>query len=377
MSKLTTAQEVEDFLRGANFLSASGGGDPVLERERLVSDIEQGLALHWQSLNDFDDDALLATSCFSGSIAPEAIERQGQDESLTSGARVARPMVAAIEALERELGRSIDGLVSIEIGGINTGSILDAAATTGKRLADADYAGRAIPELNATTLNVFQVPVLPWALADDFGNEIVIRKAASNGFAERIGKYLAQCSFGLIGCALAALPARTVREISVHDTLSQCLSLGKAIRIAQESGADPVVAAASSLDGWVLFRGTIIGREWENTGYMEGFHTLEGEGDFTGRCMKLWFKNENHVSWMDGEPYVASPDLLEVCDGQSGEPLVNTYLEVGDRVALVGMKRRDVWNSDAGLASLGPAHFGWPDFPFHPIEDIAGPRTSG
>ena len=36
MGHVTTATEVEDYLRGMNFLSASGGGDPAVERERAV-----------------------------------------------------------------------------------------------------------------------------------------------------------------------------------------------------------------------------------------------------------------------------------------------------------------------------------------------------
>lgn len=374
-NELTTPQDVKDFLRGANFLSASGGGDPVEQEKQLQADLAEGLRLQWTNLEDLDPDALIVTACFSGSIAPEAIAREGTDESLAPGERIQRPMVAAIEALERELGRDVDGLISIEIGGINTGSILDAAAAMGKPLVNADYAGRAIPELNATTLNVFDVEVLPWASADDFGNEIVIRRAASRGFAERIGKHLAQASFGLIGCALGALPARRVAEISVHGTLTECLAIGRAIREAQENGADPVAAAATVLDGWVLFRGTVTDREWKNTGYMEGIHTIAGQDEFEGQEMKVWFKNENHVSWLNGEDFVGSPDLIEVCDAQSAEPLVNTYLEEGAQVAVVGMKRRDVWDSEAGMDSLGPAHFGWSEFVYRPIEDIAGDKA--
>jgi DUF917 family protein len=63
---------------------------------------------------------------------------------------------------------------------------------------------------------------------------------------------------------------------------------------------------------------------------------------------------------------------MEVCDAVTGEPLVNTYLEVGDRIAVVAARRREVWNSQAGLATLGPAHFGWHDFTFRPIESQAG-----
>ena len=36
-------------------------------------------------------------------------------------------------------------------------------------------------------------------------------------------------------------------------------------------------------------------------------------GEFAGHVLKVWFRNENHVSWLDGEPWVASPDLMEFC----------------------------------------------------------------
>ena len=237
-------------------------------------------------------------------------------------------------------------------------------------MVDGDYAGRAIPELSATTPHLFGVPVLPWASVDEYGNTIIIRASPSNEFAERIGKFLAQASFGLIGCALVALPASEVRRIYVPRTITESLAVGRAIREAREAGADPVAAAAVALDGWVLFRGTIAQREWRNTGYLEGTHEIEGEGPFTGHRLRIWFKNENHVTWLDGADWVASPDLIEVCDPDSGEPLVNTYLQEGDRVAVVGARRREVWNSPAGLNTLGPAHFGWTDFSYRPMEDL-------
>ena len=66
---------------------------------------------------------------------------------------------------------------------------------------------------------------------------------------------------------------------------------------------------------------------------------------------------------------------MEVCDPTTGEPLVNTYLEEGSEIAVVGARRRDVWDSQAGLATLGPAHFGWNDFTYRPIESLAGDRA--
>jgi DUF917 family protein len=372
MTRLEDDVAVDDLLRGANFLSASGGGDPVRQRELLLDDLARGLEVGWSAI-DADADDLICTACFSGSIAPEAFEDSPLANVLAPGRRIGRPIVEAVSELEDYLGRPIAGLVSVELGGINTGAVLDAAANLGKPLVDGDYAGRAIPELHATTPHLYGMQVLPWALCDEFGNRLVIRGAASDAFAERIGKFLAQASFGLIGCALAPLPAREVARILVPDTLSECLRLGRAIRLAREQGRDPVRAAADALDGWVLFKGVISRRKWASTGYMEGFHEIEGEGAFQGHTLKVWFKNENHLSWLDGEPYVCSPDLIEVCRADSAEPLVNTYLQVGDLVAVVGRRRRAAFDSEAGLAALGPRHFGW-DVDFTPIEKLTTAR---
>jgi DUF917 family protein len=166
-----------------------------------------------------------------------------------------------------------------------------------------------------------------------------------------------------------------VKRIFVPGTISESQAIGRAIREAREGGGDPVRAAARAVHGWVLFRGTIAERTWKNTGYLEGFHVVRGEGDFEGHELKVWFKNENHVTWLDGAEHVASPDLIEVCDGETAEPLVNTYIDVGDRIAVVAARRRDVWDSEAGLATLGPAHFGWREFTFRPIEALAGERA--
>jgi DUF917 family protein len=267
------------------------------------------------------------------------------------------------------LGVHCVGLVSTEIGGINTGAILSAACRLGLPLVDGDYAGRAIPELHATAPHVFGAPMLPFACVDHFGNEVIVRSSPSDAWAERVSKYLALSSLGLIACAFAPIPVRDVASIYVPDTMSECLRLGRTIREAREHGADPVVAAAEALDGWVIFRGVVSGRNWENTGYMEGTHELEGTGAFVGRTLKIWFRNENQFTWLDGEPWVTSPDLIECCDPVTGDPLVNTYIKVGQEISVVGRRRRAQFDSAAGLEALGPRHFGF-DVEFRGIETL-------
>ncbi len=373
MGQIRTHTDVDDLLRGANFMSASGGGDPVAERANLHADVDAGREIGWVSLDHFADDDVLVCCCYSGSIAPESFDDPTERALALGGGPVReRPFVEAVRLLESYTGSRCAGLICVEVGGINTGAIVAASAESGLPLADADYAGRAIPELHATALSLHEVPVLPFACVDRFDNRVVLVSSPSKPWIERIGKQLALASLGITGCAFAALPARTVRAIAVPGTLTECLALGRTIREAREGGRDPVEAAAGALSGWVLFRGRVSAREWANTGYMEGTHELDGTGSFAGRRLRVWFRNENHVTWLDGLPWVASPDLIEFCDPRTAEPLVNTYLRLGQEIAVVGRRRRDQFDSPAGLATLGPAHFGF-DHPFVGIETLVAP----
>jgi uncharacterized protein len=368
VTTLRSYEDVDDFLRGADLLAVGGCGDQRVASRLLHDDLDRGLKVGWSPL-DLSTDGLYCTSCYCGSAAPESFEEQAKADSLAPGGRITRPLEAAVAELEDYLGVPITGVVPLETGGINAGGSIDAAANLGKILVDGDYAGRAIPELTTTTPHMFGVQVLPWACADVFGNRLIMRQAASDEFAERLGKFLALGSFGTIGCALVPLTATQVSEIYIPGTLTECLALGRAVRAAREQGNDPVQVAADTQDGWLLFRGTVTRRKWENTGYLEGTHEITGAGEFAGHTLKVWFKNENHVSWLDGKPYVTSPDLIEVCDGETAEPLSNTYLSEGANVAVIGRRRRDLYDSPRGLEVMGPRHFGF-DLDFTPIESL-------
>ena len=303
MGQIKTDTDVADFLRGADFMSASGGGNPAVQHEQLLEDLRQGRDIGFVPLQDIDPDGITFSVCYSGSIAPESFDDPEERAVRLGGGKVHDlPFVQAVRLLEEYLGVRCAGLVSIEIGGINSGAILSAASRLGLPLVDGDYSGRAIPELNATALHVFGAQPLPMACVDHFGNKVILRSSPSDAWAERIGKYLALASLGMIACSFAALPVPETAKMYVPGTMSECLNLGRAIREAREAGKDPVQAAAAVLNGWALFLGTVTDRDWANTGYMEGTHELTGTGDFADHVLKVWFRNENHVSWLDGSP---------------------------------------------------------------------------
>lgn len=370
MNQIKTQVDVDDFLRGADFMSASGGGSPSVERDHLYEDVQERITLGWQPLDAFNDDDILFSVCYSGSIVPESFEDPDDRARALGGSQVhRRPFLPAVRLLEEYLGVRCAGLISIEIGGINTGAILDAAGRLGLPLVDGDYAGRAIPELHATALHMHRATSLPFACVDRFDNRVLIVSSPSDAWTERLSKYLSLASLGIIACAFAALPVRDVRTMYIPGTMSECLTLGRSIREAREAGSDPVRAAVAAVDGYILFQGTVTEREWSNTGYMEGTQDLAGTGTFAGHTLRIWYRNENHMTWLDDRPWVASPDLIEICDPATGEPLVNTYIQDGQEVTVVGRRRRQQFDSPAGLETLGPRHFGF-DVEFTGIEEL-------
>lgn len=370
---LTNSQDIEDFTRGTDFMSASGGGPTTEARGFLNELIAEGKTVEWCDLAALADDALVASCFFTGSVAPTRYARGDAEAAHDVSVTVPHPTLAAVEELEARMGVTFDAIVPVEIGGNNTGNALATAMHLGKLVPDADYAGRAIPETMCTAPHLAGFTMAPFACADYYDNRAFVANSANNVMSERFGKHLAMAAFGSIGCAAFVLTGRDVKNIAVPGTLTRSLTIGRAIREAREAGADPVAALGDTVDGlWPLFRGRIAKREWESReGYMWGEHLLEGGGDFAGHEMRLWFKNENHVSWLDGAPYVAGPDVLEVIDPETGDPLVNSFMEEGQNVAVIGIKRCAQFDTPQGIAALGPRHWGF-DFDFKPIEDLVG-----
>jgi DUF917 family protein len=361
------------FCEGNRFPERQRRRFPADTLRHLEDDFHRNLKLGWTDLDEIPDDTVVVCTNFSGSIAPN-LDRAGMEESLGVKRTVERPLVLAVRELEGFLGEPIGAIISIEIGGINAGHALDAAANLGLPIVDADYAGRAIPEANCITPNLFGKPLYPRLLIDFYGDVLYLKTAQNNRMVERIGKSVSVAALGIVGGASIPLRAKEVKEIAIPGTLTECLEIGRSLRHAREEGRDPIEALAGHLpDTWVLFRGSISSRRWESrAGYMWGEHEVDGEGDFSGQRLRIWYKNENHVTWLNGEPYVCSPDIIEVVDGETGDPLVNTDLQEGQKIAVIGVKRRAQFDNPRGLEVLGPQHWGF-DIPFRPIESLVGP----
>ncbi|MHB1415259.1 MAG: DUF917 domain-containing protein [Chloroflexota bacterium] len=376
MRVLRTQEEAEDFLRGLTLLGTGGGGRRDVGRRYLMDLLTDGKMITWTDLSEVPDDTWTCCSFGMGSIAPtSALSEEERRKLGYVDMPYPRPFLQAVRELELYSGVKIGAIAPFELGATNTSAPLDAAMRLGVALVDGDYCARAVPELTQTTAALAGKSMWPAAIADPWGNVVIMKSAGSLPLAEALGKQLSivtKRADPLLSCAHAGflMQAREMKQAIIPGTLTRSLTLGTAVRKARESGGDPVRAAVNALEGWLLFTGRVTRRDWESReGYMFGTTTVTGEGEFAGHELRIWFKNENHVSWLDGRPYVLSPDLMAVVQRDSGEPWTNSDLETGAEVAVLGFRADARYRTPRGLELMGPEHYGF-DLPYVPIEEV-------
>jgi len=367
--KLETIRDCEDFVRGCTFFGVGGGGAPSKGLKLLTDELADGRVPAWVDLDELPDDAWLACAWGMGSIAPLTPEREAAMAAVgLERWRVEKNLAAALRELEAYTGRRLTAVVPLEPGGSNTPNPLAAATRLGLATVDADLAGRAIPEITQTLPVLAGKPVTPMAAVDLWGDVSLIRETVNPAMAERIGKFLAVAAFGHTGLAGFLMRVGEAGPVVVRGTLSRCHHLGRVIREAREARTSVVEAILEATGAVRLFTGIVSKKEWEDRdGYMIGKTTIIGSPG-GGGVFEIWFKNENHVGWLDGVPVASSPDLISVVHATSGEPVTNTDVQVDQPVVVFGLPCVDAFRSPRGLEALGPGHFGF-DIDYSPVEE--------
>ncbi len=273
----------------------------------------------------------------------------------------------------RELcGKSPDAYVSFEIGPNNFRQVLN-AASKGLPLVDADTAGyRAVPEVSMCSLNVYGVPAQPVLFSSSWGDLMVLERVVSWQRMEDVGRHLAIVSGGSVR-GLMSFDGATIREKTFRNTVSKARKIGKAIRTARETGKDVADAAAEASGGQVLFRGIVQARiNEDHTAFIWGTERIIGTGDYVGKTFKIWYKNENHMSWVNDQPYVMSPDLVTVLDAGTGYGLSNfdaPAWDYGREVAVLGVPCDPLWRTERGARIFHPWRWGFA-CDYTPMEEV-------
>lgn len=361
-------QNLEDIVMGCCYLGSGGGGSYEAGLKRIHDDLAAGLTFNLISVEEMNDDDYAATTYYVGSTAPYTAE---QLERFNKLPRIKDEATAvAFRLLQRYTGKNFVAVIAGEIGAGNTPYALSTAAHLGIAQLDADTAGRAVPEIDQSTIFAAGISLLPTAAATLFGDELLITKVATPSREEEFLRIASTISMH-IAAADSALPGKMLKQpnIVVQGSLTFCEEIGKAYRIAVESKKDPIQVVIEASRGYKVFAGQVSDYDWaDKGGYLVGDVEVSGSGAYSGQKYRLAFKNENLISWRNGKVSVTSPDIITMIDNVSGKAVLNPDFSKGQEVTIIGIPAPAPWRTQAGLRVCGPAHFGY-DASYIPIEE--------
>ena len=327
-------QDMIDLLYGCAVLGTGGGG-PLADGLALLEEhFEKGKTLKLITLDELPDDEYVVTPYGCGAPSAKPDPRLAHLKHSETA-----PAVLAVQALEESLGKKMYAIGSTELGGENTAEALHVALLMDLPLIDADPAGRSVPELQHSTYYVKNVPIFPMGVATKFGEKIVIQNVADDLRAEDI---------------VRAIAGKVIKNSLIPGAITYAQEIGRVLRETKEAGGDVASAICDDKEGKVLFRGHISDYTCETRdGFNFGEIHLKGEGDYTDEAYRIWLKNENIISYRNGEVDVIAPDLI--C-------MIN-----GDKMTVIALPSPEIWTTPEGLECFGPKHFGF-DVEYKPFE---------
>jgi hypothetical protein len=367
-----TREELEYFVTGSKILGCGGGGSEADAREKIESIYEAGDGFEVIPLEDIPDDKLVfIVGIVGGGISEE------MRQSVADLKRIQQsPLILAARRLISAVDMEPYGLIASEIGPANGVAPMYAAAKLGLVTIDGDCCGRAKPEIESSTTNLVGLSITPMSIVSPFGDVVMLEEVVDDARAERIARQVAVASGGLVGMARCPASGSEWKRAAIPGSISRSINLGRAVLDARQSKDNPVDAAVDCERGYRLLSGEIRKSERVDAGgFVTGNVFIEGVSpirDTKKSEMRIWYKNEYLCSWLDGEPFVTSPDLICVVDADTAEGLTpwENQLTRGRRVEVVGIANDVRWRSDRGLSLFGPRHFGW-DIEYTPVERSA------
>ena len=352
-----------DLALGAAFLGSGGGGDPYHNQLLGEARIKQRGAFEMVSLDDLADDALVVPCGWIG--APTvSVEKLPNGREATDGLR----------RLEQLLGRKIDAVLPIEIGGGNGLAPLVAAAEMGIPMVDADGMGRAFPESQMSIFSINGLSACPSIMTAACGSLVVI-ETDDNYAHERLARQLSIALGGDAHMTEYPLTGRQAKDYAIPRSISTAIAIGAAIREARASGDDPFDALFAALRGsglypfaGTLFDGKIVDLEREERdGFSIGRLVIEGFNS-QGR-MDLEFQNENVIARRNGLICAMVPDIITVMDRETADSITTDRLKYGQRVKVVGAAAPSMLRTARALEFVGPKAFDFAEA-YVPIETL-------
>lgn len=352
MNNLITAQDIEALACGATVLGSGGGGSPTYSKSIAQQALERYGPVKLLSCDQLRDDDLIMPVSMMGAplVALERIE---------SG----KELPALYKEVSRIMGKSPTVLMASEIGGSNIFTPLALAAQLQIPILDADFIGRAFPELHMSSAELIGLPATPAVLADVFGNTVT--------FNTKDGKTLeriARAATVAVGSDAAVTiyvmtGAQAKNNAVISGSFSRAKKIGKTILSARTCQQDVINVLIKETSGVLLGSGVITDINQTITdGFLQGSVTLCNDHE----SIIIDYQNEYLVVRVNNITCVTTPDIITILEQDTGTPVQSESLTYGIRACVVAFPAPAIWQTSAGLALVGPRAFNY-DFDYKSI----------
>jgi len=329
--KVLTDKDLESIILGSTFLGAGGGGSAKEGKHLKGKRDEVGRQSKIESLENIDDDAIVAVCGGMGS--PIVALKEGLDVQL----------IYAIDALEEYLGKKIDYIIPFEVGGGNTMGPIYVATTKDIPILDADGAGRAVPELQMTMYAIEGVPFDPFIISNKKGTTAIL-KVSDTIECENLARAITT-EFGMnAGFATNVMSGKKVKDIAIKGTINLAKKIGNILLKDDIKIEKKVEEILKVIDGHKLIGGKVAKvKTVTEKGFDFSQVLIDGIGDSKGKKLIIDVKNENMIAWdQNKKPVAMIPDLICTLD-KNGNPITNADIKEELEVIVFGIKSDKKW----------------------------------
>lgn len=352
--------QLDDLALGAVFLATGGGGDPYIPQLLAQAVLKKYGPVELIKVQDLDDDAHVITIGGVGAPTVGLELLASMDDNLD-----------VLNAYETLTGKTVDAVISFEIGGANSLVPIMAAAAKGIPVVDGDGMGRALPEAQMMTYAIRGACPTP-AVSLDYAGNITSFSAKDTHTYERHIRALTQASGGMLLTAEHPMTGKFLKSAIVEDTVSFSMQLGKVLR-ENRGSAESILSPLQN-----LFKGSVYGQchllytgkvTDNKSSVVDGFDVGEATiepFDSSQQALTVNIKNEYLVARV-GEQVVASvPDLIVIVEYETSQPINAERLQYGQRVAVFAIGCPEFFRTPDALKVVSPRCFGF-DFDYEPI----------
>ena len=379
MGKILTNEDLRDYLIAAAIF-ACGQVEDNPRSLAMIKDLSaRALKVELVDPMVIPDDKLICTVSYqAGGGVPEDVKSQLLpyaeilNEADTDQAKKAINLKKVVNELSNFCNQEFYSYIAICTSPLQGMTAMYAAALDGKPCVDGDCCGRARPGYHISLTNATGISPVPVVMVTPLNETVILTTVADIARIGDICKIIHVVSGGIV-TAVAGCPAsiKEYRKGMVPNLTSRCIEIGKAVRKAREDGNDPIKAFIETSKARKIFEGEVESFEREaRLGYTWGNMVVKGLNEFKGHTLRVWFKNENLVSWLDDKPYVTCPDLICIVDNDNCMGLGNMYELPSYRkkkVTVFGFPAHELWKTDKGLKLWNPKNYGF-NIEYKPLE---------